>query len=66
MALIVLMSGRLTSTQENLWWGAVIGGFVVVLAVAGLLTVLVVEVRTHRPAGGPGPRHAGGGGGQHR
>ena len=36
----------LTSTQEGLWWGAVVGGFVVVLAVAGLLTVLVVEVRT--------------------
>ena len=27
----------LTSTQENLWWGAVIGGFVVVLAVVGVL-----------------------------
>ena len=38
--------GRLTSTQENLWWGAVIGGFVVVLAVAALLTILVLEVRT--------------------
>jgi len=36
----------LTSTQENLWWGAVIGGFVVVLAVAALLTILVVLVRT--------------------
>lgn len=36
----------LTDTQENLWWGAVIGGFVVVLAVAALLTILVVEVRT--------------------
>lgn len=36
----------LTSTQENLWWGAVIGGFVVVLAVAGLLTILVVLVRS--------------------
>ena len=36
----------LTSTQENLWWGAVIGGFVVVLAVAALLTILVLEVRT--------------------
>lgn len=34
----------LTSTQENLWWGAIIGGFVVVLAVAALLTVLVVLV----------------------
>lgn len=35
----------LTSTQENLWWGAVIAGFVVVLAVAALLTILVVLVR---------------------
>lgn len=43
MALILV---GLTSTQENLWWGAVIGGFVVVVAVAGLLTVLVLEVRT--------------------
>ena len=36
----------LTSTEKNLWWGAVIGGFVVVLAVAALLTILVVLVRT--------------------
>lgn len=36
----------LTDTQESLWWGAVIGGLVVVLAVAGLLTILVLEVRT--------------------
>jgi hypothetical protein len=36
----------LTSTQENLWWGAIIGGFVVVLAVAALLTILVVLVRS--------------------
>jgi hypothetical protein len=36
----------LTDTQENLWWGAVIGGFVIVLAVAALLTILVMEVRT--------------------
>ena len=35
----------LTNTQENLWWGAVIGGFVVVLAVAALLTGLVLLVR---------------------
>ena len=34
----------LTDTQENLWWGAVIGGFVVVLAVAALLTILVLLV----------------------
>ena len=36
----------LTSTQKSLWWGAVIGGFVIVLAVAALLTLLVVLVRT--------------------
>jgi hypothetical protein len=36
----------LTSTQRHLWWGAVIGGFVVVLAVAALLTILVLLVRT--------------------
>lgn len=36
----------LTDTQRDLWWGAVIGGFVVVLAVAALLTILVVLVRT--------------------
>lgn len=36
----------LTQTQENLWWGAIIGGFVVVLAVVALLTMLVLLVRT--------------------
>ncbi|HEU0041300.1 MAG TPA: hypothetical protein VFQ15_03005 [Jiangellaceae bacterium] len=36
----------LTSTQRSLWWGAIIGGFVIVLAVAALLTILVLEVRT--------------------
>jgi len=39
------VSATLTTTQEHLWWGAVIGGFVVVLAVAALLTVLVLFVR---------------------
>jgi hypothetical protein len=38
--------GTLTSTEEALWWGAIIAGFVVVLAVAGLLTLLVLLVRT--------------------
>jgi hypothetical protein len=36
----------LTGTENGLWWGAIIGGFVVVLAVAALLTVLIVLVRT--------------------
>ena len=36
----------LTDTQRDLWWGAIIGGFVIVLAVAALLTILVVLVRT--------------------
>ena len=40
------MAFALTSTQHDLWWVAVIGGFVVVLAVAALLTILVVMVRT--------------------
>jgi hypothetical protein len=36
----------LTDTQETLWWLAVVLGFVVVLVVAALLTVLVLLVRT--------------------
>jgi hypothetical protein len=40
------LADELTSTQRNLWWGAIIGGFVVVVAVAALLTILVLEVRT--------------------
>jgi F0F1-type ATP synthase membrane subunit b/b' len=36
----------LTDTQETLWWVAVALGFVVVLVVAALLTILVVLVRT--------------------
>ena len=36
----------LTSTQRSLWWGAIIGGFVVLIAVAVLLTILVLLVRT--------------------
>lgn len=35
----------LTETQETLWWVAIIAGFVVVLAVAALLTILVRLVR---------------------
>jgi len=36
----------LTDSQETLWWLAIVLGFVVVLAVAALLTILVVLVRT--------------------
>lgn len=35
-----------TATQETLWWIAIIAGFVVILAVAALLTILVRLVRT--------------------
>jgi hypothetical protein len=37
---------ELTDTQQNLWQIAIIGGLVIVLAVAALLTLLVVFVRT--------------------
>ena len=40
-----VLAAELTDTQKKFWWGAVIGGFVVVLAVAALLTVLVLFVR---------------------
>jgi F0F1-type ATP synthase membrane subunit b/b' len=36
----------LTDSQETLWWWAIVLGFVVVLAVAARLTILVVLVRT--------------------
>lgn len=36
----------LTETQETLWWVAIIAGFVVVLTVAALLTILVRLVST--------------------
>ena len=36
----------LTATQENLWWGALALGRVVILAVVALLTILVVLGRT--------------------
>jgi hypothetical protein len=41
----VTAGAALSSTQRGLWWGAIIGGFVIVLAVAALLTILVVLVR---------------------
>ncbi|GAA1521059.1 hypothetical protein [Nocardioides humi] len=40
------VSVLLTDTERNLWTGAIVGGFVVVLAVAALLTILVLLVRT--------------------
>jgi hypothetical protein len=40
------MHVALSETQETLWWGAIIGGLVIVVAVAALLTILVVFVRT--------------------
>jgi hypothetical protein len=40
-----MMIFALSETQETLWWTAIIAGFVVVLAVAALLTILVVLVR---------------------
>jgi hypothetical protein len=36
----------LTDTQKSLWWGAIVGGLVIVVAVAALLTLLVIFVRT--------------------
>jgi hypothetical protein len=41
-----MLAVDLTSTQRGLWWGAIIGGFVVILAVVALLTTLVLLVRT--------------------
>jgi Na+-transporting methylmalonyl-CoA/oxaloacetate decarboxylase gamma subunit len=35
----------LTDTQRNLWWGAIWGGLGIVVAVAALLTILVLLVR---------------------
>ncbi|WP_043660514.1 hypothetical protein [Thermocrispum municipale] len=35
----------LTSTDETLWWVAIIAGFVVVLAVAALLSLLIYLVK---------------------
>jgi Na+-transporting methylmalonyl-CoA/oxaloacetate decarboxylase gamma subunit len=40
-----IAGAALTPTQTNLWWGAIIGGLVIVVAVAALLTILVVLVR---------------------
>jgi len=32
--------------NEGLWWGAIIGGFVVIIAVVALLSLLVMFVKT--------------------
>jgi hypothetical protein len=40
------MTVLLSDSSHSLWWGMVIGGFVIVIAVAALLTILVLEVRT--------------------
>jgi hypothetical protein len=39
----------LTDTQTKLWWGAIYGGLGIVVAVAALLTILVILVhRIHK------------------
>jgi hypothetical protein len=39
----------LSPRQHDLWWGAIIGGLVIVVAVAALLTILVILVhRIHK------------------
>jgi len=38
------MGLALTDTQNNLWWGAIWGGLAIVVAVALLLTILVILV----------------------
>ncbi len=35
----------LTGTERTLWWAGIIGGFVVVLAVAALLSVLIYLIK---------------------
>jgi uncharacterized membrane protein YqjE len=43
---LALTEIQVTETQQNLWQIAIIGGLVIVVAVAALLTLLVVFVRT--------------------
>ena len=40
------VSAMLTDTEQNLWNGAIVGGIVVVIAVAVLLQILFILVRT--------------------
>jgi hypothetical protein len=39
------MDQALTSTHRALWWGVIIGGFVVILAVVALLSLLIYYVK---------------------
>jgi hypothetical protein len=39
------MERALTSTQSHLWWGLVIIGFVVIIAVVALLSLLIYLVK---------------------
>lgn len=39
------MDLALTSTHRALWWGVIIGGFVVILAVVALLSLLIYLVK---------------------
>jgi hypothetical protein len=43
---LALTEIQVTDTQQNLWQIAIIGGLVIVVAVAALLTLLVIFVRT--------------------
>jgi hypothetical protein len=38
-------SEALTSTHRALWWGVIVGGFVVILAVVALLSLLIYFVK---------------------
>src|SRR5215475_9015778 len=44
--MVIAGAADLTPTQNNLWWGAIIGGLVIIVAVAALLTIL--DVLVHR------------------
>jgi hypothetical protein len=46
LTLQVTLPLTLSHADRTAWWVAIVLGFVVVLAVAGLLTILVLEVRT--------------------
>jgi len=47
--MVRITASALTPTPDDMWRGAIIGGFVIVLAVAALLTILVIFVhRIHK------------------